>query len=68
MTFRPYHNPDKVDESKVPEGWRWRYADEIGKRAPRPCRAWGLHDAVWTRCDKWHGTHSEITYIVPVNS
>jgi hypothetical protein len=27
--MRPYHNPENVDESKVPDGWRFRYVDEI---------------------------------------
>ena len=29
MKLRAYHNPENVDESKVPDGWRFRYADEI---------------------------------------
>jgi hypothetical protein len=29
MKLRPYHNPENIDESKVPPGWRFRYADEL---------------------------------------
>ena len=66
MKLRPYHNPENVDESKVPDGWRFRYADEAGTRVNAPCRAW------WTFrqrfCDNYGfiGNCPEITYIVPV--
>lgn len=28
MKLRPYHNPENVDESKVPDGWRFLYQKE----------------------------------------
>lgn len=27
--LRPYHNPENVDESRVPKGWPFLYADEF---------------------------------------
>ena len=63
--LRPYHNPERVDESKVPPGWRFRYADEIKKPAQR-----ARHFASVMR---WipsitYGLGTEITYIVPVEA
>lgn len=63
--LRPYHNPDGVDESKVPEGWRFKYADE--RITPNlNAKYLGL-----MCCDDWHktdmlGREPGITYIVPV--
>lgn len=65
--LHPYHNPDRVDDSKVPRGWRFRYADEAGTRARGKCRAWlfwrGGFDS---EDDDWHGDLINRTYIVPV--
>lgn len=36
----PYHNPENVDSSKVPAGWRFLYADEAGQAQITPCRMW----------------------------
>jgi hypothetical protein len=72
MKLRPYHNPEKVDESRVPDGWRFLYADEAGTKQDKPCRVWlpkcceppsGFHE----RTD-FIGDHPGITYIVPVNT
>lgn len=64
MKLRPYHNPENVDESDVPEGMRFRYADEF----PLPAL-----DAKWREFIgySWEpsvsrGTLQNITYIVPV--
>lgn len=65
MKLLPYHNPEKVDESRVPDGWRFLYADEAGKSQNKPCRLWirtgfGGSD--------YNGYLSQYTYIVPVNA
>lgn len=66
--LRPYHNPEAVDESKVPGGWRFRYADEAGTFAQSNCRAWlGFYEALWSS-GGYDGNCLDLTYIVPVNS
>ena len=63
MKLRPYHNPEGIDESNVPDGWRFRYADEI-KTRPHIC---GIHlDCEWIFSTRYKGTDYRITYIVPV--
>lgn len=65
MKLKPYHNPENVDESKVPDGWRFKYDDEkniINMKA----KFLGF-----MCCDVWHpttcvGRQRGITYIVPV--
>ena len=63
MKLRPYHNPENVDESKVPDGWRFKYADEI------KCRQ--FESLFWTAYPdpemlNGNGLSPNITYIVPV--
>lgn len=65
--LRPYHNPENVDESKVPPGWRFRYADEMTKAARTACHAWTPGCGFDWNCT-YFGTHRRITYIVPVVS
>ena len=68
MNLLPYHNPESVDESRVPDGWRFLYADEAGKWQCPPCRMW------YPRVERFNmevsalGCDWSITYIVPVNS
>ena len=60
--LRPYHNPEGVDESKVPKGWRFRYADEMETKA-MVAEFLGAHG--WYRsCE--YGRGKITTYIVPV--
>jgi hypothetical protein len=71
MKLRPYHNPEGVDESKVPDGWRFRYADEYPTcvRVTTPCCAWGVDGRVAGRFsheDDYAGNSRRLTYIVPV--
>ena len=66
MNFRPYHNPEKIDESLVPDGWRFRYADEMDGIVEGPCIQWNHVD--WSHYRMFMGTNSRKTYIVPVNS
>ncbi len=63
--LRPYHNPESVDESKVPKGWRMLYANEAGQAQLSACRMW---IPSWGRfgVDKAIGQDRRITYIVPV--
>jgi hypothetical protein len=64
--LRPYHNPDNVDESKVPAGWRFRYADEAGTRANGPCVLWVSALARFGVLKIHFGRQLQFTYIVPV--
>ncbi len=64
--LRPYHNPEGVDEAKVPDGWRFRYADEMTTPASTFCRAWA-GPTRFCRGNGFAGTASWLTYIVPVN-
>lgn len=62
--LRAYHNPRNIDESLVPDGWRFRYADEI-KRPVTICKFWSR------ACNGWEwsnlkGRDQLATYIVPV--
>jgi len=62
MKLRPYHNPENVDESKVPPGWRFRYADEMDfpdSMSHRYVAGW--YPALY------RGVLPSVTYIVPVN-
>jgi hypothetical protein len=62
--LRAYHNPKSIDESKVPDGWRFRYADEMFTRALK-CRFWSTVDKHWKKA-KLDGLDKLATYIVPV--
>lgn len=64
--LRAYHNPEGVDESKVPDGWRFLYADEAGKSQNKPCRAWMGPRPFFE--DGYDGNSHIITYIVPVSA
>jgi hypothetical protein len=64
--LRPYHNPQNVDESKVPAGWRFRYADEAGTPATTPCTPWLTNRFCWLT--DFNGTLFRHTYIVPVDA
>lgn len=57
-----YHNPEKVDESKVPAGWRFRYAHEMDQYA---ITARWFDGNTWY-CSCTYGRDRWLTYIVPV--
>lgn len=61
MKLRPYHNPENVDESRVPSGWRFRYADEM--KFPHYGAWFSYH---WDFESVEGGMNSAVTYIVPV--
>jgi hypothetical protein len=67
ITLRPYHNPENIDESKVPDGWRFRYADEVLNYA-KACRIYrpyyGDFSTIFVNSG---GMNHRYTYIVPVN-
>lgn len=69
MKLRPYRNPENVDESRVPDGWRFLYADEFSTLwfQDRPCRRWIPWWHEFSK-DNSHGNQSYKTYIVPVNA
>jgi len=69
MKLRPYHNPENIDESLVPDGWRFRYADEMPSFVETKCRAWfGLGEENFSFFQYYLGNVLSITYIVPVNA
>jgi hypothetical protein len=69
MKLRPYHNPENIDESLVPDGWRFRYADEMPSFPEEncPCLLWMPHYNGWSD-SMADGTMPHWTYIVPVKS
>jgi hypothetical protein len=67
MNLRPYHNPENIDESLVPDGWRFRYADEVNLYLGSNCRLWEPYNNDWGGLNAG-GTMPCWTYIVPVNS
>lgn len=60
--LRPYHNPQNLDESLVPKGWRLRYDDE--KWTPT-MRARFRFEGKWFD-SVWYGVGEFTTFIVPV--
>lgn len=63
--LRAYHNPEGVDESKVPDGWRLLYAEEAGRPQPSPCRLFLFGD--FNNSFDARGDVRGFTYIVPVS-
>ncbi len=66
MKLRPYHNPENIDEALVPDGWRFRYADEMPSFLGENCRLWMPRRKNWSRSTA-EGDRLEWTYIVPVD-
>lgn len=75
MKLRPYHNPQRADESLVPAGWRLLYADEfpLPPKHKIPCRLFEKpirpeygpkQFGVRENC---LGSVSSVTYIIPVS-
>ncbi len=64
--LRPYHNPENISESKVPEGWRFRYADEMGKKEPKAHYLFLRFGEIEMSPSSSHGCWPYLTYIVPV--
>lgn len=63
--LRAYHNPEKIDESEVPDGWRFLYAEEAGHPQPAPCRLFLCGD--FNNLFGASGRYLSFTYIVPVS-
>lgn len=70
MSLRPYHNPENVDESRVPDGWRFRYEGE--RPNPKtPTKVWMRpirYPADWSRSADHHYHVDEWTFIVLINA
>jgi hypothetical protein len=68
--LRPYHNPEGVDESLVPAGWRMLYEDEFprpwSRKRKRKCRLFIPSTQCFGSRDNCTGHFCGITYIVPV--
>lgn len=70
MKLRAYHNPENVDESRVPDGWRFRYEGE----RPNPKTPTKVYMAATQARPPWSITadhHYHVgtwTFIVPVNA
>lgn len=60
--LRPYHNPENIDESLVPDGWRFRYADEMPRRNSK-ARLYLIGEWCFSLLE---GSIMTLTYIVPV--
>ena len=70
MKLRPYHNPENVDESKVPDGWCFPY-QPLSLRV-KVCRLWwpenGGADGDWVDEIPFAELDEHFTYIVLVNA
>ena len=65
MKLKSYHNPENVDESKVPDGWRFRYADEIHiPIVTHTCKTWIAKSGRFSYWADYIGTWMGSTYIV----
>lgn len=70
MSLKPYHNPENVDESRVPDGWRFRYCGE----EPDPKTPTKVYMAstqarhLWSITADHHYHVDAWTFIVPVNA
>lgn len=62
-----FHNPDSIPQSKVPSGWRMRYAHEAGTPASTRCRKWSDAIQMFDYDDTFTG-EGDFTYIVPANA
>ena len=70
MSPKPYHNPENVDESRVPDGWRFLYEDEAGKKKCTQSKVWisySFPPLMLGSSDKFKHYSELLTYIVPVN-
>jgi hypothetical protein len=64
MKLRPYHNPEQVDESRVPAGWRFCYADEMPHPAVALVRVWLPFNSCFDSKDDYLGNDTTLTYII----
>jgi hypothetical protein len=70
--LRAYHNPQRADESLVPDGWTMLYADEFPLSRKVPCRLFVKPIYCGSMTPhfgfSWNasGRVLDITYIVPV--
>lgn len=51
MSLRPYHNPENLDESLVPSGYRLLYAGELVPQQPALLRA--VLNPLWHPRNNW---------------
>lgn len=63
--LRPYHNPENVDESEVPDGWRFRYADETSQKE-NDAHYYITSEFPYGYQSVEYGRNLKTTYIVPV--
>ena len=63
-----YHNPQEVDESVVPAGWRMLYEYEFPLRFThaRRCRIYVVPENCFGDRETCTGALSYLTYIIPV--
>jgi len=66
VKLRPYHNPENVDESKVPDGWRFLYAHEAGRKQSCACHMVEQGKQQFQMNFSAVGNSLGFTYIVPV--
>lgn len=70
MKLHPYHNPAGLDESKVPDGWRFAYQGEyIDTHARFWAFSWVTGFSDWSRNIRFRDfAPRDITMIVPVDA
>ena len=61
--LRPYHNPENVDGSRVPAGWRFLYEGEKPDKS-RPHKVWMEFGFSISLCRRFR--NNSWTHIVPV--
>lgn len=66
--LRPYHNPERVDESKVPPGWRLLYVGEVYHVHTGKVRKWDAQFSRFSNYEFYLGNCNHLTYIVPVEA
>ena len=74
MKLRPYHNPENLDESVVPAGWRILYQDEVTNTGLILILPIGLREEcpkrgqIWGRWIQYPWKHRNRTMIRKVNA
>jgi hypothetical protein len=66
MKLRPYHNPEQVDESRVPAGWRFCYADEMPYPLNAAISVWLPWEGRFDGKTNYLGNDTTLTYIIPI--
>lgn len=70
MKLRAYHNPENVDESRVPDGWTFPLHPFLLRRSV--CKLWWPNrpeaESDWIDEKPFAELDKGFTYIIPVNA